>query len=209
MYHIEFSTERRLDDMMVLRCCFCHQCNLVGTFLWVWLCGVLELCACDAGCWGWCAARRRCCHSSANCVIHCVKGMSLQYFEIIIHHVVVVINWEAMAKTCIVWEVGQDCALVLCWWHSILPNLSNDRIARWRLLLEEYGPTYVHVKGTDNIVFLVTFRRRFWGWNADGKSPICKVPEVWCKSNGNGARILKRRAIPNESKPYWKAPEIG
>jgi hypothetical protein len=31
-------------------------------------------------------------------------------------------------------------------------NLSNDRIARWRLLLEEYGPTYVRVKSTDNIV---------------------------------------------------------
>ena len=27
-------------------------------------------------------------------------------------------------------------------------KLSNDRITRWRLLLEEYGPEYVHVKGT-------------------------------------------------------------
>jgi hypothetical protein len=31
-------------------------------------------------------------------------------------------------------------------------NLSNDRIARWRFLLKEYAPTYVHVKGTDSIV---------------------------------------------------------
>ena len=31
-------------------------------------------------------------------------------------------------------------------------KLSNDRIARWRLLLEEYGPTYVHIKGKDNVV---------------------------------------------------------
>ena len=31
-------------------------------------------------------------------------------------------------------------------------KLSNDRITRWRLLLEEYGPNYVHIKGQDNIV---------------------------------------------------------
>ena len=31
-------------------------------------------------------------------------------------------------------------------------KMSNDRIARWRLLLEEYGPEYVHVKGKDNVV---------------------------------------------------------
>ena len=31
-------------------------------------------------------------------------------------------------------------------------KLSNDRITRWRLLLEEFGPTYVHVSGKQNIV---------------------------------------------------------
>jgi len=31
-------------------------------------------------------------------------------------------------------------------------KLSNDRITRWRLLLEEYGPEYVHVRGVDNVV---------------------------------------------------------
>jgi hypothetical protein len=31
-------------------------------------------------------------------------------------------------------------------------KMSNDRIIRWRLLLEEYGPTYVHVAGKDNVV---------------------------------------------------------
>jgi hypothetical protein len=37
--------------------------------------------------------------------------------------------------------------------RNILYNkLSNDRIIRWRLLLEEYGPEYVHVSGKDNIV---------------------------------------------------------
>jgi hypothetical protein len=31
-------------------------------------------------------------------------------------------------------------------------KLSNDRITRWRLLLEEYGPKYVHITGKNNIV---------------------------------------------------------
>jgi hypothetical protein len=36
---------------------------------------------------------------------------------------------------------------------NILYNiLSSDRFIRWRLLLEEYGPEYVHVSGKDNIV---------------------------------------------------------
>ena len=31
-------------------------------------------------------------------------------------------------------------------------NLSNDRIIRWRCLLEEYGPIYVYIKGKNNVV---------------------------------------------------------
>jgi hypothetical protein len=31
-------------------------------------------------------------------------------------------------------------------------KLSNDRITRWRFLLEEYGPKYVHISGENNIV---------------------------------------------------------
>jgi hypothetical protein len=31
-------------------------------------------------------------------------------------------------------------------------KLSNDRITRWRLLLQEYGPKYVHNGGKNNIV---------------------------------------------------------
>ena len=36
--------------------------------------------------------------------------------------------------------------------NIVYGKLSNDRIARWRLLLEEYGPTYVHVAGKSNVV---------------------------------------------------------
>ena len=36
--------------------------------------------------------------------------------------------------------------------NIIYGNLTNDRIVRWRLLLEEFGPEYVHVAGKDNVV---------------------------------------------------------
>jgi RNase H-like domain found in reverse transcriptase len=36
--------------------------------------------------------------------------------------------------------------------NIIYGNLTNDRIARWRLLLEEFGPQYVQVAGEDNVV---------------------------------------------------------
>jgi hypothetical protein len=36
--------------------------------------------------------------------------------------------------------------------------LSNDRITRWRLLLEEYGPKYVHIAGKNYIVADVILR---------------------------------------------------
>ena len=36
--------------------------------------------------------------------------------------------------------------------NIICGNLNSDRITRWRLMLEEYQPTFVHVKGIDNVV---------------------------------------------------------
>jgi hypothetical protein len=36
--------------------------------------------------------------------------------------------------------------------HILYGKLANDRITRWRLLLEEYGPKYVHIVGKNNIV---------------------------------------------------------
>jgi hypothetical protein len=36
--------------------------------------------------------------------------------------------------------------------NSLYGKLSNDRITRWILLLEEYGPTYVYIAGKNNIV---------------------------------------------------------
>jgi hypothetical protein len=36
--------------------------------------------------------------------------------------------------------------------NIVYGKLSNDRITRWRLLPEEYGPKYVHIAGKNNIV---------------------------------------------------------
>ena len=30
--------------------------------------------------------------------------------------------------------------------------MSSDRIIRWRLLIEEFGPTFVHIKGERNVI---------------------------------------------------------
>ena len=37
------------------------------------------------------------------------------------------------------------------WIHAAAP-MASDRIIRWMLLLEEFGPEYHHIKGEDNVV---------------------------------------------------------
>jgi hypothetical protein len=43
--------------------------------------------------------------------------------------------------------LGQQVKLHTDHLNILYGKLSNDRIARWRLLLEEYGPKYVHIAG--------------------------------------------------------------
>ncbi|GAX22752.1 putative transposase [Fistulifera solaris] len=77
-------------------------------------------------------------------------------------------------------------------------KLSNDRITRWRLLLEEYGPEYVHIAGKDNVV-------------ADALSRLnCTetVPET--VSTGQYAAYVMAHAVRDESTlvtddPNWIA----
>ena len=40
-------------------------------------------------------------------------------------------------------------------------GLTSDRVYRWRLILEEYGPEIVYIKGIDNAVADVIFRLDF------------------------------------------------
>jgi hypothetical protein len=48
--------------------------------------------------------------------------------------------------------LGQQAIVHTDHLHILYGKLSNDRITRWRLLLEEYGPKYVHIAGKNNIV---------------------------------------------------------
>ncbi len=47
---------------------------------------------------------------------------------------------------------GQELIVYTDHKNIIYGNLSNDRITQWRLLLEEYSPTFLHIKGVDNVV---------------------------------------------------------
>jgi hypothetical protein len=48
--------------------------------------------------------------------------------------------------------LGQQVILHTDHLNVLYGKLSNDRITRWILLLEEYGPNYVHIAGKNNIV---------------------------------------------------------
>jgi hypothetical protein len=47
--------------------------------------------------------------------------------------------------------LGQQAIVYTDHFNIVYVKLSNDRITRWRLLLEEYGPKYVHITGKNNI----------------------------------------------------------
>ena len=48
--------------------------------------------------------------------------------------------------------LGQDLAVHTDHKNILYGNLSNDRIAHWRLLIEEFSPRIEHIAGKDNIV---------------------------------------------------------
>jgi len=48
--------------------------------------------------------------------------------------------------------LGQNIIVHTDHLNILYGKLSNDRITRWRLLLEEYGPKYVHIAGKNNVV---------------------------------------------------------
>jgi hypothetical protein len=48
--------------------------------------------------------------------------------------------------------LGQQVIVHTYHFNILYGKLSNDRIARWRHILEEYGPKYIHITGKNNIV---------------------------------------------------------
>jgi hypothetical protein len=58
-------------------------------------------------------------------------------------------------------------------------GLTSDRVYRWRLLLEEYGPTIVYIKGIHNTV-ADTISRLDYGPVSDDKSTRMTFAQCWC-----------------------------
>eukprot|EP00804_Cyclotella_cryptica_P030682 CCRYP_009119-RA/>CCRYP_009119-RA protein AED:0.42 eAED:0.42 QI:0/-1/0/1/-1/1/1/0/168 len=58
-------------------------------------------------------------------------------------------------------------------------GLTSDQVYRWRLLLEEYGPTVVYIKGIHNIV-ADAISRLDYGPVADDRSTWMTFAQCWC-----------------------------
>ena len=58
-------------------------------------------------------------------------------------------------------------------------GLTSDRVYRWRLLLEEYGPEIMHIKGIHNTVADAISRLDF-GPVQDEKANWMRFTKCWC-----------------------------
>eukprot|EP00804_Cyclotella_cryptica_P022398 CCRYP_020045-RA/>CCRYP_020045-RA protein AED:0.26 eAED:0.26 QI:0/0/0/1/0/0/2/0/298 len=61
-------------------------------------------------------------------------------------------------------------------------GLTSDRLYRWRLLLEEYGPTIVYIKGIHNTV-ADAISRLDYGPVTDDRSTWMTFAQCWCYHN--------------------------
>jgi hypothetical protein len=78
--------------------------------------------------------------------------------------------------------------------NIVYGNLSNDRIVRWRLLLEEFGPEYIHIKGKDNVVADALSRME-----ADFENKQSIATEAKTQATAKAMCMLKRKAIMSYS----------
>eukprot|EP00804_Cyclotella_cryptica_P007866 CCRYP_001440-RA/>CCRYP_001440-RA protein AED:0.45 eAED:0.45 QI:0/-1/0/1/-1/1/1/0/157 len=61
-------------------------------------------------------------------------------------------------------------------------GLTSDRVYRWRLLLEEYGPTIVYIKGIHNTA-ADAISRLDYGPVTDDRSTWMTFAQCWCYHN--------------------------
>jgi hypothetical protein len=97
--------------------------------------------------------------------------------------------------------LGQKLVVHTDHMNIVYGNLTNDRIARWRLLLEEFGPEYQHIAGKDNVVAdaLSRLDAQF------GKTPNC--PKVNAQVCAHTMAVLVRNeayAMPKTAKKLAK-----
>ena len=76
--------------------------------------------------------------------------------------------------------------------NIVYGKLSNERITRWRLLLEEFGPQYVHVRGKDNVVADVLSRMEANFDEVQSPPEICACALTALESN-EGFKMSKKK----------------
>ena len=79
--------------------------------------------------------------------------------------------------------------------NIVYGKLSNERITRWRLLLEEFGPQYVHVRGKDNVVADVLSRMEANFDEVQSPPEICACALTALESNEAFKMSKKKKNI--------------
>eukprot|EP00804_Cyclotella_cryptica_P015016 CCRYP_000603-RA/>CCRYP_000603-RA protein AED:0.40 eAED:0.42 QI:0/0/0/1/0/0/3/0/333 len=90
-------------------------------------------------------------------------------------------------------------------------GLTSDRVYRWRLLLEEYGPTIVYIKGIHNTV-ADAISRLDYGPVTDDRSTWMTFAQCWCYHNTSQpeASLASTQESMNQKTPSTNSqPEIA
>ena len=77
-------------------------------------------------------------------------------------------------------------------------GLTSDRVYRWRLLLEEYGPTIVYIKGIHNTV-ADAISRLDYGPVQEDKSTMMTFAQCWCHYTSSQDKSASPSADTQES----------
>ena len=77
-------------------------------------------------------------------------------------------------------------------------GLTSDRVYRWRLLLEEYGPTIVYIKGIHNTV-ADAISRLDYGPVQEDKSTMMTFAQCWCHYTSSHDKSASPSADTQES----------
>ena len=77
-------------------------------------------------------------------------------------------------------------------------GLTSDRVYRWRLLLEEFGPEIVYIKGIHNTVADAISRLDYAGPSTDPKASWMTLTKCWCYYNMKADRNREQSSKAHE-----------
>ena len=77
-------------------------------------------------------------------------------------------------------------------------GLTSDRVYHWRLLLEEYGPTIVYIKGIHNTV-ADAISRLDYGPVQEDRLTMMTFAQCWCHYTSGQEKITSQSASMQES----------